>query len=331
MPLHLEEFQRPSLQGYIENVPAAREYLLKKFMPEKTTQDINFAYNVINGQYAKAAAITGWNASAPLRDKKSLEKAFAEVAKIQHGQRLDEKELLSFNRPRTDEERDQAIEYVYDTTDELAQGVDDMEEYLRAQALYNGGISYHDNVNDIHIDFEFDLPAGNRMNVVTAWSDPAANPLQDLQAAQKQFQKENRRQRPSVMHINSTTEAWLLQNDKIRTQVFGSQNGGQMLTTENIQNTLRALGLPAYEVNDDVIALESGDVELLADGKVVMLSENLGMTMVGPTVENGYNTGRFVQPLIEVNPPAQSIIVGKAVFPALQRPQGIVILNVNVA
>lgn len=81
MPLHLDEFKRDQLQGYIENVPVAREYLLRSVMPETPTSDINFAFNVINGQYAKAASITGWNASAPLRDKRELERAFGSVAK----------------------------------------------------------------------------------------------------------------------------------------------------------------------------------------------------------------------------------------------------------
>ncbi|OCA87298.1 major capsid protein [Pseudobacillus wudalianchiensis] len=328
MPLHLDEFQREQLQGYIENIPPQREYKLRAFMPEKPTSDINFAYNVINGEYAKAASITGWNASAPLRDKKALEKEFAEVAKVQHGQRLDEKELLAFNRPRSDQERAQVIDYVYDTTDDLVAGVDDIEEFMRAQAIYTLAMKYDDNENDVHINFEFDAPAGNKMTTTTAWSDPAAKPLSDLQAAVKQYQKENRRQKPAVMHMTSATEALLLQNEQIRTQVYGTSNGGRLLTPNDVQAAFTALGLPRYEINDDVIALETGEVQLLEDNKVVLLGAKLGVTMTGPTVENNYEPGKFVTPKIMEDPPGQAIIVGKAVFPALQRPQSIVILSV---
>lgn len=328
MPLHLDEFQREQLQGYIENVPPAREYLLASFMPEDPVYDINFAYNVINGAYAQAASITGWNASAPLRDKKELAKEFAEVAKLQHGTRLDEEELLSFNRPRSDAERAQVIDYVYDTTDDLIQGVDDTKEYLRAQAIYNGGIKYDDPINDVHIDFEFAIPVGNKVSVTTKWSQPGAKPLEDLQAAVKQYQKENQRQKPAVIHMTSATEALLLQNEQIRTQIYGKDNGGRLLTRDNVQAAFTALGLPNYQINDDVIVVDGEEKQLLEDGKVVLLGAKLGQTKVGPTVENNYTPGKFVTPLIEENPPRQTVIVGEAAFPALQRPQSIVIMSV---
>lgn len=328
MPLHLDEFGREQLQGYIENVPVAREYLLSALMPETPTSDINFAFNVINGQYAKAASITGWNASAPLRDKKELEKAFGSVAKVQHGVRLDETELLAFNRPRTDQERAAVVDYVYDTTDDLVQGVDDIEEYMRAQVVYNGVLKYDDDENDIHIDVEFGIPTENKLPVTTAWSDPASTPLQDLQAAVKQYQANNQRRKPVVMHMTSATEALLLQNEQIRTQVYGPGNGGKLLTRSDVSNALTALGLPPFVINDDVIVVGDDEIQLLEDSKVVLLGAELGKTYSGPTVENNYNPGKFVTPLIEQNPPGQSVIIGKAVFPALQRPKAIVIMSV---
>ncbi len=328
MPLHLDEFQREQLQGYIENVPPQREYLLRSFMPTDPTYDINFAYNVINGKYGTSASITGWNASAPLRDKKEIEKAFAEVAKVQHGVRLDEKELLAFNRPRSDQERAQVVEYVYTTTDDLTQGVDDIEEYMRAQAIYTGGLKYDDDDNDIHIDVDFGVPSENKLPTTTAWTEANSKPLEDIQAAVKQYQKNNQRRKPAVMHMTSATEALLLTNEQIRTQVYGKDNGGRLLTKSDIQNALSALGLPPYQINDDVIVVNDEEVQLLEDNKVVLLGADLGETKIGPTVENNYNPGKFVTPLIESNPPGQTVIVGEAVFPALKRPQSIVIMSV---
>lgn len=328
MPLHLDEFQKEQLQGYVENVPAQREYLLSSFMPTRPEYDINFAYNVINGSYAQAASITGWNASAPLRDKKSIEKAFGEVAKVQHAVRLDEKELLAFNRPRSDEERAQVIDYVYSSTDELAQGVDDIEEYMRAQAIYTGGLKYEDKENDIYIDVDFGVPFENRLSATIAWEDANAKPLEDIQAAVKQYQSVNQRRKPSVMHMTSATESLLLTNEQIRVQVYGTNNGGRLLTKGDLQNAFTALGLPPYQINDDVIVVNDEEVQLLEDGKVVLLGADLGETIIGPTSENNYLPGKYADPLIEKNPPSQTVIVGEAVFPALKRPKSIVIVDV---
>lgn len=329
MPLHLDEFQRDQLQGYVENIPAQREYVLNAFLPEEPSYDINFAYNVINGVYGDSASITGWNASAPLRDKKEIEQAFAEVAKVQHGIRLDEKELLAFNRPRSEGERGQVIDYVYTSADDLSQGVDDIAEYMRAQAIYTGGLKYEDDVNDIHIDVDFGVPEDNKIATKTGWSETKSTPLQDVRDAVKQFQSANQRRKPQVIHMTSATESLLLQSEQIRTQVYGESNGGRLLTREDVQNAFTSLGLPPYQINDDVIVVNGEEVQLLDDNKIVLIGNDLGNTIVGPTAENGYNPGKFALPMIEMNPPGQTVIVGEALFPALKKPKSIVIMTVG--
>lgn len=328
MPLHLNEFQQPQLTGYVQNTPPAREYLLKNFMPEEPVYDINFAYNVINGKYAQAASITGWDASAPLRDTKEQERAFGQVSKVQHGFRLDEKQLLQYNRPRAEGEANAVVEGIYTSTDELTQGVDDIEEYMRAQAIYDGVLKYEDEENDVYLNIDFGTPEENKLTASTSWDESGANPLTDIQAAVKQYQKNNQKQKPAVMHMTSTTEALLLQNEQIRTQVYGKDSGQRLLTKADIQNVFSALGLPPYQINDDVIVIDDEEIQLLEDNKVVLLAANLGNTMIGPTVENNYNPGKFTVPTIKTNPPEQSVIVGEAPFPALKRKKSIVIMSV---
>lgn len=328
MPLHLNEFQQPQLTGYVQNVPPARDYLLANFMPEEPVYDINFAYNVINGKYARAASITGWNASAPLRDTAEQERAFGQVAKVQHGFRLDETQLLQYNRPRAEQEADAVVEGIYTSTDELTQGVDDIKEYLRAQVIYNGELIYDDDENDIHLNINFGLPEANKLTATTKWSESSSAPLTDIQVAVEQFKKTNQRQKPVVMHITSATEASLLQNEQIRTQIYGTNNGQRLLTKSDVQNAFSALGLPPYQINDDVIVVDDEEVQLLDDDKVVLLGANLGKTMIGPTVENNYSPGKFAVTEIKKNPPEQSVIVGEAPFPALKRINAIVTMSV---
>ncbi|OKL36999.1 major capsid protein [Domibacillus mangrovi] len=329
MPLHLDEFQKAVFQGYVENVPPQRDYMLKAFLPIEPIYDIDFAYNIINGQYAPAASITGFSAAAPLRDKKELSQAFGSVTKVQHAFRLDEREILKFNAPRSSQEQAKVIDYVYNSTDELIVGVDDLEEFMRAQVLYTGELKYDDDEEDIHIDVSFDIPVENKVTATVVWSDPSSKPLADLQAAVKQFQSKNQRKKPIVMHMTSATEANLLQNEQIRVQVYGQNNGGRLLTPSDVQTALTALRLPPYVINDDVVNLYGqGEVPLLEDGKVVLLGDALGKTYMGPTAEKGHQTGKFIAPKIENDPPQQTVRVGETVFPALQKPQAIVILSV---
>lgn len=330
MPLHIDEFQQPEFQGYVENVPKTRAYLLERFLPTKPTKDINFAYNVINNKYAQAASITGFNAGAPVRDKQGLEKHFGSVAKLQHGFRLDEEEILRFNRPRDDEERDMAVEYVYDQTDNLITGVYDAEEFLRAQALYAGALTYNDTVNDIQLNVDFGIPAENKLTVTKAWSDPTSTPLEDIQAGVDQFKAANNNKMPVVIHMTGKAESYLLKNQNIKYQVYGNPTDQRLLTKADIQNVFTALGLPPYAINDDVVDVYgTGATQLLADNKVVFLGENLGQTFIGPTVEKNFQTGVYVVPVIqETNPPKQEVFVGETAFPALQRTKAIVHLTI---
>lgn len=328
MVVQAPEFQPARLQAYVENVPAARNYLLEALMPDQNVNDINFSWNVINGAYAPAASITGFNAAAPLRDKQAQSKAFGSVAKLQHSYFFDEVELFAYNKPRTPEERAQIVDQGLNYTDELVNGVRDTKEFLRAQAIYNGRVEYHNAKDDIHLEIDFPVPAGNQMTAATGWDDPAANPLADLQAMVKQYQATNQRRRPTGMHMTSATEALLLNNAQIRAQRFGTNAGTQLLTPDDLAAVFTALRLPAYQIQDDVININGADVQLLEDDKVVMFGAGLGFTAVGPAAERNFTPGIFAITQAKVNPPSEEIIVGQTAFPAFQRPSSVVSLSV---
>lgn len=325
MPLTLDEFQREEFQGYVENVPARRQYLLAPFMPDRPIFDVKFAYNVINQAYSRTASITGFNAGAPLRDKQGLAKAFGEVAKVQHGFRLDEEELLKFNRPRSDEERDQAVQYVYDQTDDLIQGVRDIEEWMRAQAIYNGRLVY--NENDVVLDIDFGI--ANVITETTPWTGGTGTPLADLQAAVKQFKDTNRGQMPRVMHMSSSVEFDLMRSTEIKNNLFGNPADTRIVTREMLRGLFNSLGLPPYEVNDEEMDNGDGIERLLPERRIVMLGDQIGRTYFGPTVENNYRPGIYVVPEVKTtNPPSQAVFVGETVFPAIERTTAILHLNV---
>lgn len=326
--LHLDQFLRETFQGYVENVPPAREYLLSRFMPIKPTWDMKFAYNVIDKKYARTASITGFNAGAPLRDKDGLSRAFGEVTKVQHGFRLDEEELLKFHKPRSDAEQAQAIEYVYDQTDNLIQGVYDLEEWMRAQAIYKGELKYKE--NDIEIDVNFGIPSENKMEVTVSWTDlENSTPLQDLVSAVRKYQEQNNMKKPVIIHMSSKVEALMLDNKHIRESIHGTDNK-KLVTPADLAQAFSRLSLPPYQINDDVVNVGGESFErLLPEDRVALLGADLGNLYEGPTVEKNYEPGIYVVPEIkETNPPQQAVFVGKTMFPALKVPRAVAWIDV---
>ncbi|MFB1100906.1 major capsid protein [Terribacillus sp. JSM ZJ617] len=327
MPLHQDEFQRPALVSYVENVPPTKAYLLRNVLPNRNVIDMDFAFNIYQGKYGKAAKITALNAGAPLADKRGLERAFGQLAKIQNSFRLDEKEMFRFNNPRNDAETAEIIEYVYNETDDLVNSVYDTEEWMRAQAIYQGGFDY--SKDGVEIDFPYDIPAANKMTAAVAFSDPTSTPLKELQAAVKQFRKTNNNQRPTVMHISEAMEADLLSNQQIKLQVRGTSDN-RLITTADLQNVFAALSLPPYQVQDDMVDIDDGNgmQPLLPERRIVLIGANLGFTGIGPTAEKNWEPGIYAIPEIkETNPPSQQVFVGETAFPALQRPSGVVWLD----
>lgn len=326
MPLHLAEFSREAFQGYIENLPPAKTRILERFMPIKPVYDIKFSYNVINGKYARTASITGFNAGAPLRTKQGLEKAFGEVAKVQHGFRLDEEELLRFNQPRSDEEQQSVVEYIYDQTDELVEGVRDVEEWMRAQAIYTGKLQY--NENDIKLDIDFGVPAGNKLTLVgsDAFSDHTnSQPLTVLQQMVQTYKNANKQKNPGEMHMSTAMLNDILANAQVKNHIYGSPTDARIVTRDQLQTLFESLGLPRFVINDDVVETNEGEVRLLPERRIVFLPNGtLGNLYQGITVENNYKPGMYVVTEIkETNPPMQAVYVGETIFPALAIPSAV--------
>lgn len=325
--LTLDEFAGEEFQGYVENVPAARNYLLSRFLPNDTVFDLKFAYNVINKKYMRTASITGFNADAPLRDKDGLSRAFGEVAKVQHGFKIDEEELLRFTNPRRDAEKQKAIDYVYDQTDNLVRGVYDLEEWLRAQAIYKGALNYAE--NDVKISVDYGIPAENKMVATTAWSNQAASVLTDIQAVVARFKAANNGKVPAEIHISGTVKADLMKSTAIIRQVYGDESSQRLVTDDQLNSVLTSLSLPRLVVQDMEIDNGSGNERLLPVRRIVALpSEKIGQTYIGPTVEKNFDAGIYVLPIVEKKPPRQEVYVGETVFPAIKEPNAIVWLDV---
>lgn len=328
MPLHLDEFKQPQFLGFIQNVPPAKDYLLRSFLPTEQVNDMEFAYNIYAGKYGKAAKITALNAGAPLRDKQGISREFGALAKLQTSFRIDEKEMFRFNNPRNDAEVMEIKKYIYEESADLVNAVYDTEEWFRARALYHGGFDYSN--DGVEISFEYDIPAANKMSATTAWTDPASNPLADLRAAVKQYKSANNNRRPVVMHMSEEVEANLLQNDQIKLQIRGASDQ-RLITTQDLQNVFQALGLPPYQIQDDMVDIDDGNgmQALLPERRIVLLGNDLGYLANGPTVENNFQAGIYVVPEIkETNPPMQQVFVGETAFPAFQRPSLVAWLDV---
>lgn len=327
--LSLDQFKQPTFLGYVENRVLPKQYLLKAISEFDVTFDLTFDYDVFTQTYVPSAAITGWNAGAPLRDKQGLKTLTQEIAKIQHGVRIDEREQLKFMNPRVQAERERAIQKVYDQTDRLIEGVNDSEEWLRGQAAYIGTIVYESNGAKINVNFN--LPA--IVTVATPWTNRAAStPLDDIRTAFSAYKRANGGAAPMYMDISGDALLDLMLNQQIRGGLYGVNSAMVPNQTEIEALIRKTINTPqlVIRVNDDEISLEgAAPARLLPTRTVAFLGEEPIITVHGPTVEKNFNPGIYVVPKSDMGPPPQDeIYVGESAFVGVKKPSQIYRLSV---
>lgn len=339
MVLELPQFKQDSLEAFVQTSAEAQNIVRRvtSAFPDEKTYDINFVYDFIKTQARKAAKITGFNSSAPIRSRGQADNIVGKITKIMDSYYFDEEDLLKFNKPRDPEERVNIERNFLIGVNDIALGIDDIVEYIAAQLTYAATVKYIDPYTKTQLEFELEgRPAGNDIIATTLWSQPGAKPLDDLKVAVKQYQKTNGGALPDRLDMTSATYEALANSDQVRTMVYGNTTDGRLITDDQVNQLFSRLKLPTPYLNDATItmdAIEGNELVVktlphLADGKVVLYANVMGSTVRGVTKEKNYTHGKFVKPKYLDDPEGEQVIVGEAVMPTLKAINSNVIMTV---
>ncbi|EOV9528866.1 major capsid protein [Bacillus cytotoxicus] len=327
--LQLEEFKRETLIGYVENLTVPFESKTLPFLPrDKDVYSLSFAYDIFKKHNNVAANLLEFGAPAPLRDKQGLERAVAEVAKLAHRYRFDQKDQLTIMNTKFDKERQQVIDRVFNYIDNLKLGVEETEEYFRTSVLYKGRIKY--NLDGFTLDLAFDVPKA--FSAAIKWSDvEKSNPIKDLVDWIEKFKKANAGRRPLAIHMSNAAYLDILQSKSTISNIKGVAGG--MVTPDELATYLKRWNIPPITTNDLEITFEDGKTErYLPERRVVFLGiegkKTLGSTVQGPTVEKNGQPGIYTRTWNEENTLNEFVEIGKAAFPELSYPSGVMQIDV---
>ncbi|WP_144524754.1 major capsid protein [Bacillus sp. DE0042] len=327
--LQLEEFKRETLIGYVENLTVPFESKTLPFLPrDKDVYSLTFAYDIYRKNNNVAANLLEFGAPAPLRDKQGLERAVAEVAKLAHRYRFDQKDQLTIMNTKFDKERQQVIDRVFNYIDSLKLGVEETEEYFRTSVLYKGKIKY--DLDGFSLDLAFDVPKA--ISATKKWSDvETSNPIKDLVDWIEKFKKANAGRRPLAIHMSNAAYLDILQSKSTISNIKGVAGG--MVTPDELATYLSRWSIPPITTNDLEITFEDGKTErYLPERRIVFLGiegkNSLGSTVQGPTVEKQGQPGIYTRAWNEENTLNEFVEIGKAAFPELAYPSGVMQIDV---
>ncbi|MEE3895323.1 major capsid protein [Priestia megaterium] len=321
---HLKEFQKPALRGLVdETVNDAPLTLADRFMPTVETFDRQFAYNIVKTNNFMASYI-GMGSEPPVVDRNAVASRMGEIAQFGLQDIITYEELVAINEARNDREQAAMIDKVTVRNIDIVNGTLRLIQLAKLEAMLKGTHQY--SATNVKINFDFGIPAENKVGL-TAGNDfnKADFDIIGFLLAQVQaYADANSGKTPDVLLVSRELNAKMLTNTKIITEA-GSTSG--RINQEALHDLLNSYELPPIQVvsqrkmtyRDNATGLDIVR-EFMPVNRIVMISEGVGEYLLGPTLENDFQPGIYLNN-VDLERPVRSVIeTYGAGFPTMENP-----------
>lgn len=321
---HLEVFQKPALKALVDLTEQdVQETIVDRFLPTVPTYDRRFAYDIIkNNQYI--AAYIGYGAEPPVVDRNAVASKMGEIAYFGLKDIVTYEELQSINEMRNDAEQSAIIEKITVKGVDLLNGLRKLIFVAKMDALTRGTHSYDH--NNVKVNFDFGVPEGNKvaLSVGQDLDTPDFDVIGMLDEHVQKYVEANGKA-PDVMWVSRELNQKLLRNAVVIAEA-GRAAGSTRASQAEVNAVFEAYGLPPVQVITDRFVqykdIYTGEIvrkEVMPVNRIVMLSEGVGEYLLGPTLENNFQPGLFLD-AYDKKEPIQSVLraVG-AGFPAPEK------------
>lgn len=322
---HLEQFQQPALQALVDiTAQEAPLTLADEFLPTVQTFDRKFAYDIIeNNNFI--AEYMGYGAEPPVVDRNVLASRAGEIAYFGLKHIMTYEELQALNEARNDAEHSAAIDATTVTSVDLVKGALKLIQLAKMEALTKGRFEATGNIK---VAFNYGIPTANKV-VWNTGADLNTDTFDVVGALLTEVGKYSdlNGQNPDVMWVSREIMARLLKNKTIIAEA-GREITATRVNNQQLNGVLDAYGLPPIKViQERTMAYKDNFTgarvvkEFMPSNRIVMLGKGRGNEYkLGPTLENEFKPGIFME-AYDKKEPIQSIIrtVG-AGFPILETP-----------
>jgi hypothetical protein len=219
----LKELSKKTITAFVDR---AREAYLKKlfwnmFFVLKYTSQLTWESLSGSSGAPVMADVVEYNATAPLKTRRTIAKAHGDIPKIALKRKMDEKDYNDYLTAKAlatgDENAVALLDIIFGDVDFCYQGVLARTEFLCMQALSYGKLTLDATNNNgiiTETDVDFGIPSGNKTAVGVIWSTAAsATPLADIGTVVDTAEAAGRSVKYVVMdkatfnYLKATTEA----------------------------------------------------------------------------------------------------------------------------
>lgn len=264
------------------------QFTLGNFFPTDTRESVDYSFVRSNADSLQAAPVRAFDAESPIGTRPGVSKTQGSLPPISQkipmteGERLMMEALFRDN----DTSRNRVAQEVFNDAARMVRSVQARVELARGDALTDGIITFAE--NGVNFVLDFGVPAVHKVAAATAWSDPAADIINDLRTWVQVYVDTNGA--PPERAITSTrVVSYMLRNTGIRQLLAGFASTPGIVTREQLASILEAFGLPSIETYDVKVYDAAGDkVRVIPDDRFIMLpggGDVLGQTQYGVTAE----------------------------------------------
>lgn len=317
-----EYFQNPLFTKAIKEIPVEARYIGSRFLPAEDTYDIDFHETIFERQ-ADMADIVDNGAELPLTDRDPLRKVSGEIADLGQSYIVTKKEIAALkDKSSNDGKRKIAEKQLLGKVATIKKNLDARIEWMRWQALGNGQMVY----DKAGIKFGVDFGVEFKKTAAVRWNDVDPDIIKDYETWVQNYVDQNGVV-PST-YVTSLKAMRVIMNDpKVRLYVTGSSD--QLITLTMLNEFLAGYQLPTIEAFDSTVTYrdpntgERSQSRLLAENKGIFLREGgeIGVQLMGPTVENDMNPGIYARTFTMERPMREVVEVVAASFPKITNPE----------
>lgn len=315
---HLVQFQKPGLKALVDLTVKQQEMTFADtYLPTVQVYDRNFAYDIVQtNEYI--AAYLGFGAEPPYIDRDSLASKMGTIAYFGLGDIVTYEELQAIHEARNNNEKTAVIQAITLKNIKILNGLNRLMYVAKMEALFKGTHTFSKGDGEKNqITFDFGIPAGNKV-ALTAGADfntDTFDAIGWLMDQVKLYKAANNGKAPEVMIGSVEIQSKLLKNKNIIVEA-GRPEGSTRVSVDQLNAVLASFRLPALTIIDErtVTYKRNGDNtivtrELVPVNRLTFLSKGIGEYRQGPTLENNFQPGLYLE-AEDLKHPLRSVLQG---------------------
>lgn len=316
-----EFFSNPLFTETIREIPVKTGYIGSRFLPIEETYDTKFHESVITRQ-ADMANILSLDAELPLTDRDPLRHVSGEIADIGQSYIVTKEEMGALMDKGNAGRKKIAEKQLLGKARTIKENVDARIEWLRWQALGEGQLVYAK--NNIYLTTDFGVTF--KKTAATRWNDVTPTIIANYEAWVQEYVDKNG-VTPSVFVTSIKAIRTVMNDPDVRKAVTGLSD--KLITLAELNDFLTGRQLPPMEHFDATVTYrdpnnngQRSTARLLHENKGVFLVEGgeIGVQLLGPTVENDMNPGIYGRTFRLERPMRDVMEVVASSFPKITSP-----------